>query len=77
MSEEQRDPICEAAAAIDAITARPNLNEIPVSALLSRYWIGWLKPGEGFVNSRDDTTAPAQQKKKEEQDDGKRNQQPS
>ncbi|RKK98132.1 hypothetical protein BFJ68_g9281 [Fusarium oxysporum] len=70
MSEEPRDPIIEIAAEIDAITARLNQAEITIPTLPSRYWIGWLKPGDGFVKPRDDATAPAQKKKEEEQGDG-------
>ncbi|KAF4502692.1 global transactivator [Fusarium agapanthi] len=70
MSEEPRDPIREAASAIDALTARLNQAEISVPKLPTRYWIGWLQGGDGFVDPKDDTTEPAQQKKKEDQEDG-------
>ncbi|KAF4452838.1 global transactivator [Fusarium austroafricanum] len=50
---EPRDPILEAAADIAAITQRLERLELPSPTLTSRYWIGWLKAGEGFVNRRE------------------------
>nr|RBQ98575.1 hypothetical protein FVER53263_20036 [Fusarium verticillioides] len=63
MSEEPRDPFREIASAIDAISARLDQADVTPPKLPTRYYIGWLQAGDGFVNPKDDTTEPSQQKR--------------
>ncbi|KAG9503677.1 hypothetical protein J7337_003628 [Fusarium musae] len=63
MSEEPRDPFREIASAIDAISARLDQADVTPPKLPTRYYIGLLQAGDGFVNPKDDTTEPSQQKR--------------
>ncbi|KAF5663333.1 global transactivator [Fusarium denticulatum] len=63
---EPKDPILEAAAEITAMAQRLRQLEPPCPVQIARNWIGWLRPGEGFVMKRE--TPTLEHNEDEEQD---------